>query len=596
MYTVYAFGSHVGRWNDITCGAKRSCVCQDPRGQVHGGYVSVNGERTYDEASLYCKQKYGTTLATIESESNNQEVLEACRSILGAHGVPHCWIGLQRPFMEWDDGTNAEEKFDNWFPGEPNNKNEECTEMYAEHRGLWNDLGCHAKRYFVCNAKTKIQRMDFQKREEMIANRMARHKMKWQAYQTMAYRRKVRKQFFEKMKARQREIRAHQRKMQQRQREYMRQMSFNKMMGRMNQRSAGMMMGGGGYGFRANSVFGDRMDNNVKRRRLREGIMRGYENKKWRERADKMKDEMERVKERNKDKAYDYEMDEGDLYEEEEKGVRSGKSYEEWRQMRMEGDRLINPTPKRCIMFTYDTELYELCINDDFVFIRKYMEKVKKPGYDFEVDVDYIKSLGLKGNDTVLDEVMDGNMSIVHDYDDMMDLERYENYKYMQAVIHDYDKNEGVDDEYKGIEIKKFDEKPSFLRIDEFIYNFEKNHKRQCYKERYPYDICLEYDDIEDDMILYYGLQNVYNDEYINYHSISFKNDVEWIEIETLITENNDDGEFKIKKCFIYGDSKICLINNDETNNSNEYRALIMTKLKESFEDEDDPSNFEFFQ
>ena len=43
--------------------------------------------------------KYGTNLATIESESDNTHVLNACKAIAQPRSVPHCWIGLQRPFM-----------------------------------------------------------------------------------------------------------------------------------------------------------------------------------------------------------------------------------------------------------------------------------------------------------------------------------------------------------------------------------------------------------------------------------------------------------------------------------------------------------------
>ena len=41
---LYAYNS--GKWNDIGCHAQRSCVCQDPKGQIHGQYVGVGAERS----------------------------------------------------------------------------------------------------------------------------------------------------------------------------------------------------------------------------------------------------------------------------------------------------------------------------------------------------------------------------------------------------------------------------------------------------------------------------------------------------------------------------------------------------------------------
>ena len=83
---------------------------------------------------------------------DNEYATKACKSIHYPWTAKACWIGLQRPWHEWNDGTNAEEKYSNWNPGEPNNYrgwNEHCAELIWPHQGRWNDLNCGWRRYFL---------------------------------------------------------------------------------------------------------------------------------------------------------------------------------------------------------------------------------------------------------------------------------------------------------------------------------------------------------------------------------------------------------------------------------------------------------------
>ena len=48
--------------------------------------------------------------------------------------------------------------FQNWCDGEPNGKGfpfngngQDCTQMYGEQYGCWDDIKCHAERAYVCS-------------------------------------------------------------------------------------------------------------------------------------------------------------------------------------------------------------------------------------------------------------------------------------------------------------------------------------------------------------------------------------------------------------------------------------------------------------
>jgi hypothetical protein len=104
-------------------------------------YIAVERRGdSYEEAELFCQNTYGTSLASIHSQEQQDEAYGLC----GQGG--YCYIGLNDVDVEgtfvWTDGS----PFDytgGWSPGQPDNEanNEHCVMMHGPWRG-WNDFGC----------------------------------------------------------------------------------------------------------------------------------------------------------------------------------------------------------------------------------------------------------------------------------------------------------------------------------------------------------------------------------------------------------------------------------------------------------------------
>eukprot|EP01083_Nonionella_stella_P067762 179445_1 len=100
-------------------------------------------------ANEYCKEKYGTELATLSTASLQNETRGLCTN----YEQP-CFIGLTDSVSEnsfkWADGTRLYEYFSysNWAPGQPDNTQnvEDCVEMIMQD-GKWNDLCCDCASY-----------------------------------------------------------------------------------------------------------------------------------------------------------------------------------------------------------------------------------------------------------------------------------------------------------------------------------------------------------------------------------------------------------------------------------------------------------------
>eukprot|EP01083_Nonionella_stella_P081001 222860_1 len=241
------------KWNNAPCDRPHVPICQKARGQVYGKYIAVRAKRRYDVAARFCEIWYGSKLATITTDEDNTAAMEACNAI--DISKRSCWIGLQRPFETWADGEDTE-GFENWAPGEPNNAGfyENCAELYGGN-GKWNDMGCMAKRYFLCDLETRLQRMDVKKRKKMILSRLRRHKDRWQRYRRNEYRAKIRKQYRKKMMKYMMKQREQLRNMQQKRRETFRQRIFKDQYGAFmgkvgvgGPRQMDMMGGGRGMG------------------------------------------------------------------------------------------------------------------------------------------------------------------------------------------------------------------------------------------------------------------------------------------------------------------------------------------------------------
>ena len=117
-------------------------------------YIFVETQLTANEANDYCQTKYGTSLASIHSQQDQDYITNNC--------VPHntqqqigCIIGATDQYNErytsgtdwqWFDGSPF--NYSNWASNEPNNYNagyeEDCVTVMmqwpGEPAGVWNDV------------------------------------------------------------------------------------------------------------------------------------------------------------------------------------------------------------------------------------------------------------------------------------------------------------------------------------------------------------------------------------------------------------------------------------------------------------------------
>eukprot|EP01084_Bolivina_argentea_P056259 103005_1 len=501
---------------------------------------------------------YGTEVATVNSDEDQAIAKKLCMKICMANtGWCQCWIGLQRPHQEWDDGTNADEGFTNWNPGQPDNwrKSEGCTELVAKGwNGRWNDLNCNQPRYFLCNLQSSIQRMDFHKREELIATRVLRHKIRWQKFQMEEKRRKIRKAFFGRLRQQQAMVRKQRREQQQKMREYYRQRAFSKMMGGFGSRSA---------------FYGDTLE---KRRRLREWIARNSDGSKriHELRLEKKKHERERVEHRRITKEIDRGVDEDELFYDMANGDEGDEDWSDRDEMELQELEVIesdnpNPGPRRCVFVVTD-ELYELCVNDASISMKKYVEKV--------LNYEYNEGDRVTPN--------------ASEYDTMQ-FDELERFRYREAM--DYDEKETRD---LSMQIHKVND-VQFLKVIEFIFDHEKNHKKQCSTdEEDKYEMCLEFKEIENQMLVFVKKARGYLRDEGQW--MSFEKDDEWDEVNVIYngirqTEEEERNVEKIKKCVTYLEHKVCVIQmmNTEIEGGieDEYRVILI-KLKKRMDDDDD--------
>ncbi|CAH3180996.1 unnamed protein product, partial [Porites lobata] len=136
----------------------------DPCGDVWTKFEEycyhVSGTKlTEKQAEQYCDQKMDANLAKINSQEENNFVLDLAHR--HAPSAERVWIGLKwesRPkdFYWYDHSFPT---FKNWAPGEPNGKAKEpCVLMYVGKynqlpqwaAGYWNDINCEEKIAAVC--------------------------------------------------------------------------------------------------------------------------------------------------------------------------------------------------------------------------------------------------------------------------------------------------------------------------------------------------------------------------------------------------------------------------------------------------------------
>ena len=97
----------------------------------------------------------------------------------------------------------------------------------------------------------------------------------------------------------------------------------------------------------------------------------------------------------------------------------------EWAEMESMGDlkgileERVNLSPKRCVLFENGHRLYEICVNDDFVFVKKYMRKMQRYNGESDIEIEMEFENGLN----------EGNAT------EFVDFERFESFKYEQAMM-----------------------------------------------------------------------------------------------------------------------------------------------------------------
>eukprot|EP01084_Bolivina_argentea_P250373 419440_1 len=125
-------------------------------------YIAVNLWFNWTDADLYCQQHYGSHLATIRNENENNEIGNVCRG-LGLDS--DCWIGLNKNDLDSDfrfrwkeDGSLM--NYTKWFDGQPAFTNNDVVCGYIDslndnHGRYWMaDDDCSFKKYFICNPAT----------------------------------------------------------------------------------------------------------------------------------------------------------------------------------------------------------------------------------------------------------------------------------------------------------------------------------------------------------------------------------------------------------------------------------------------------------
>jgi hypothetical protein len=111
-------------------------------------YDFVQTPQTWSAARGKCINYMGGHLATIGDSTENEFI----RAMANQYPGGAWWLGRNdiaaETFWKWEN--NEALRYDNWFPGEPNNyNNEDCAEI-DPFSGQWNDLDCNTLLPFVC--------------------------------------------------------------------------------------------------------------------------------------------------------------------------------------------------------------------------------------------------------------------------------------------------------------------------------------------------------------------------------------------------------------------------------------------------------------
>ena len=124
-------------------------------------YIMImEGDYNWNDANLYCSDKFNTSLASIHNEEENEEVRELCNSYNLL--TSECLIGLtdqgndrdlNRSGWIWIDGSEYDGQYQNWHPTQPDGLGAvDCVAMFKDF-GQWDDIHCanYNNHYFICN-------------------------------------------------------------------------------------------------------------------------------------------------------------------------------------------------------------------------------------------------------------------------------------------------------------------------------------------------------------------------------------------------------------------------------------------------------------
>ena len=118
-------------------------------------YIKPNIKLNWQNASEYCINTYGTSLATISNEIESVQAEGAC--LASNYDPIGCWIGFNDISQtgQWTWISGAIVTFTDWGNRLPDNhqNNEYCAHIWSE-RFFWNDIDCPRFLYFLCDAPT----------------------------------------------------------------------------------------------------------------------------------------------------------------------------------------------------------------------------------------------------------------------------------------------------------------------------------------------------------------------------------------------------------------------------------------------------------
>ncbi|XP_026130437.1 C-type mannose receptor 2-like [Carassius auratus] len=107
-------------------------------------YHYINVRMSWPEAQSYCRERF-TDLATVDSMDDVNRLV----NIVDAGYSGSVWIGMKRGTQKrwgWSNGENTTSQYYNWDSEQP----DEDGDCVATVNGVWHDMSCANKRYFVC--------------------------------------------------------------------------------------------------------------------------------------------------------------------------------------------------------------------------------------------------------------------------------------------------------------------------------------------------------------------------------------------------------------------------------------------------------------